>query len=261
MVKRDKRNIGKRVKHINPKSLFFGRVGTVKGFRGDIRKGVPVVSVFFDSVGFIEPIPGSNLEIVEETMPNSKQFTFSERMQLNDQMTALPEGPYVRFVTEAPSRPPEVERFVRRHKDEFIAKHGKKKGTSLAFAIGHTQFKKGNLEQNEIVLPNNLAECETQLLNRFDDQTLSNLAFQEWSQELLDYIEEAAPTTGILSITKGDWVQLQNGELIKVQNVVNGIVQAKRAGGELKKIRITRLSRIGKHQGKPAFGFLSPRQD
>ena len=194
-------------------------------------------------------------------MTDKKQFSFSERVQLNDQMTSLEEGPYVRFVAEGPGTPPEVERFVLKHKDEFVAKHGKEKGTSLAFAIGHTQFKKGNLEQNEIVLPENLQEYEAALLNRFDDETLSNLAFHEWSQELLDFIDEAVATAGTVNINKGDWVQLVTGELAKVQKIVSGIVQAKRNSGETKKIRVTRLSRIGKHKGKPTFGFLSPRQD
>ena len=61
MIRRDKRNIGKRVRHINPKSAWFGREGKVTGFRGDIRKGVPVVNVFFDGC-WIEPIPGTNIE-------------------------------------------------------------------------------------------------------------------------------------------------------------------------------------------------------
>lgn len=194
-------------------------------------------------------------------MSENKPFSFSERVQLNDEMSRLEEGPYVRFVTEGPGTPPEVERFVLKHKAEFISKHGKEKGTSLAFAIGHTQFKKGNLEQNEIVLPENLQEHEAALLNRFDDETLSNLAFHEWSQELLDYIDEAVATAGTANISRGDWIQLGTGELAKVQKIVGGIVQAKRKSGETKKIRVTRLSRIGKHQGKPTFGFLSPRQD
>jgi len=195
-------------------------------------------------------------------MSENKPFSFSERVQLNDQMTRLEEGPYVRFVTEGPGTPPEVERFVRKHKDEFISKHGKEKGTSLAFAIGHTQFKKGNLEQNEIVLPENLQEYEAALLNRFDDETLSNLAFHEWSQELLDYIEErAAVAPGRTNITKGDFVQLANGEITKVQKIVSGVVHIKKKNGQIEKITVPRLSRIGKHQGKPAFGFLSPRQD
>ncbi len=189
-------------------------------------------------------------------MTENQPFSFSERVQLNDQMSRMEEGPYVRLMTEGPGTPPEVERFVLRHKAEFIAKHGKEKGTSLAFAIGHTQFKKGNLEQNEIVLPENLQKYEAALLNRFDDETLSNLAFHEWSQELLDFIDEAVAAVGATNINKGDWIQLGSGELAKVQKIVGGIVQAKRKSGEIKKIRVTRLSRIGKHQGKPTFGFL-----
>lgn len=186
-----------------------------------------------------------------------KQFSFAERIRLNDEMNSLQEGPYVRL--EAVPAP--VERFVKKHKDEFISKHGKEKGMSLAFAIGHTQFKKGNLEQNEIMLPDNLREYEQQLLNRFGDKTLSNLAYEQWSQELVDHIEEATATAGKLNIRKGDWVQLFSGELAKVQDVARGLVMAKRKSGEIKKIRVTRLARIGKHQGKAAFGFLSPKQD
>lgn len=189
-----------------------------------------------------------------------KKFSFSERVKLNDEITALSEGPYIRWLTEAPVPPP-VERFVKRHKDEFVAKHGKKRGTSLAFAIGHTQFKKGNLEQNEIVLPTNLQEYETELLNRFDDVTLSDLAFHEWTQELVDHIEEAVAVAGRMTIRKGDWVRLHSGEIAKVQKSDAAMVHVKRKDGTIKKIRVPRLSRIGKHQGKPAFGFLRPRQD
>lgn len=184
-----------------------------------------------------------------------QQFTFTERVRLNDEMSAMEVEPLVRLE----GVPAPVERFVKKHKDEFISKHGEKKGMSLAFAIGHTQFKKGNLEQNEIVLPDNLREFEQEMLNRFDDPTLSDLAYEQWSQELVDRIEEAVATA--INIKKGDWIQLFTGELAKVQDIARGLVMAKRKTGEIKKIRLTRLSRIGKHKGKPAFGFLSLKQD
>lgn len=197
----------------------------------------------------------------------NKKFTFSERVRLNDEMAALPEGPYVRWLNEAPGTPPEVERFVKRHKDEFIAKHGKKKGTSLAFAIGHTQFKRGNLEQNEIVLPDNLEEQEADLLNRLDDATLCDDSVDYLTNAILlalatvDGVDEAVATAGQTNINKGDWVQFQNDDVAKVQNVVGDKVTVKTKSGKTQDISRMRLSRIGKFQGKPAFGFLSPKQD
>ena len=183
-----------------------------------------------------------------------QQFTFTERVRLNDEMSSLKEEPLVVLEVPAP-----VERFVKKHKDEFVSKHGEKKGMSLAFAIGHTQHQKGNLEQNEIVLPDNLRECEQELLNRFDDETLSNLAYEQWTKELLGHVEEAVAAAGQLNIRKGDWVQLSSGEIAKVQDLARGLVMVKRKSGEIKKIRVPRLLRIGKHQGKPAFG-LAPKQ-
>ncbi len=109
---------------------------------------------------------------------------------------------------------------------------------------------------DEIVLPDNLRENEQELLNRFDDPTLSDLAYEQWSEELVE-----AVAVGALNIKKGDWIQLFTGEMAKVQDIARGLVMAKRKTGAIKKIRVTRLSRIGKHQGKPAFGFLSPKQD
>ena len=185
-----------------------------------------------------------------------QQFTFAERVRLNDEMSSLKEEPLVCLE----GVPAAVERFVKKHKDEFVSKHGEKKGMSLAFAIGHTQHQKGNLEQNEIMLPDNLRECEQEMLNRFDDKTLSNLAYEQWSEELLGHVEEAV-ATGALNVRKGDWVRLFTGELAKVQDLARGLVMVKRKSGEIKKIRLTRLARIGKHKGKPAFGFLSPKQD
>ncbi len=155
-------------------------------------------------------------------MSENTNFSFTERVHLNDQMAALPEGPYIRFVAEGP----------------------------------------GTLPEYEVTLPNNLAEHEAALLDRFDDETLSDLAFHEWSQELLDYIEErAAVAPGQTNIAKGDFVQLVSGEITKVQKIVSGVVQIKKKNGQIEKITVTRLARIGKHKGKPAFGFLSPRQD
>ncbi len=103
-----------------------------------------------------------------------------------------------------------------------------------------------------------LQEQEMQLLNRFSDPTFSNIAYQTISEQL---IERAFVASGQLNIAKGDFVQLRSGEITKVQSNLNGIVQVKRKNGQIKKIRVQRLSRIGKHQRKPAFGFLSPKDD
>ena len=62
MIKRNKQNIGKTVRIIGHK-YFDGRLGTVKGFRGDFAKGDPVVCVYVDSVRSVWPFPGSSLEV------------------------------------------------------------------------------------------------------------------------------------------------------------------------------------------------------
>lgn len=62
MIRRDKRNIGKRVRATHPKSLYFGRIGVVRGFRGDESRGNPYVEVSFN--GFVDTVSGRWLEKV-----------------------------------------------------------------------------------------------------------------------------------------------------------------------------------------------------
>lgn len=70
MIRRDRRHIGKSVRVIDEKSRFFGRIGVVKGFRGDWGKGadgkiVPFVFVMFANDGYGSwPFPGHKLERV-----------------------------------------------------------------------------------------------------------------------------------------------------------------------------------------------------
>ena len=153
----------------------------------------------------------------------NKLFSFSERVRLNDEAASMPEVPYVDWRRTADVVEPQL---------------------------------------GDIVADERLREQETELLNRFSDTTLSDIAYETISEQLLSGIEErvAAPA-GQANIAKGDFVQLRAGEIAKVQSNLKGIVQVKRKNGQIKKIRVTRLSRIGMHQGKPAFGFLSPKQD
>ena len=63
MIKRRKQNLGKRV--FITRGHYRGRYGVVKGFRGDRlygKKLIPYVNVYIESVGYIDTIPGSNLE-------------------------------------------------------------------------------------------------------------------------------------------------------------------------------------------------------
>lgn len=64
VIKRDKRNIGKSVVVTNPAMALYRTIGTIKGFRGDYRPGVVVVQVWFDRLGFIEPVGSCNLSYV-----------------------------------------------------------------------------------------------------------------------------------------------------------------------------------------------------
>lgn len=49
-IKRHKRNIGKRVECINQHSAYYGRVGTLMGFRGDQSPGNPYCQVLFHQI-------------------------------------------------------------------------------------------------------------------------------------------------------------------------------------------------------------------
>ena len=65
MIKRDKRNLGKKVR-IHGHKDFDGRIGIVKGFRGDFAKGDPNVSVYVLSIHSIWPFNGSSLEVIKD---------------------------------------------------------------------------------------------------------------------------------------------------------------------------------------------------
>ena len=156
-------------------------------------------------------------------MSEIKKFTFSERVRLNDDMASLVEVPYICWRTTADVAEPQMP---------------------------------------NLTVEGRLQEEETNLLNRFSDSTLSDLAYETVSEELLQTLQERPMMRpGMTNIAKGEFVQLRSGDIVRVRAIVNGIVQAKRKDGSARKIRVTRLVRIGKHQGKPAFGFLSPRQD
>ena len=156
-------------------------------------------------------------------MSEIKKFTFAERVRLNDDMAALVEVPYILWRNTADVAEPQLPNLT---------------------VEGHLQ------------------EQETNLLNRFSDSTLSDLAYETVSEELLQILQERPMIRpGATNIAKGDFVQLRDGEIGKVKNIVNDILQVKKKNGQIKKIRVTRVVRIGKHQGKPAFGFLTPRQD
>lgn len=156
-------------------------------------------------------------------MSEIKKFTFSETVRLNDEMASLVETPYICW---------------RRAED-----------------VAEPQMP-------NLTVEGRLQEQETNLLNRFSDSTLSDLAYETVSEELLHALQERPMIRpGTTNIAKGDFVQLRSGEIAKVRDVASGIVRVKRKDGSTKKIRVTRLSRIGKHQSKPAFGFLSPKDD
>ncbi len=152
-------------------------------------------------------------------MSEIKKFSFTERVRLNDDMASLAETPYICWRKTADVAEPWLP---------------------------------------DLNVEGRLQEQEMQLLNRFSDPTLSDIAYQTISEQL---IERAMVSSGQLNIAKGDFVQLRGGEIAKVRSNLNGIVQVKRKNGQIKKIRVQRLSRIGKHQGKPAFGFLSLTQN
>ena len=67
MIRRDARLIGRKVTVTNPSSKWYGRNGYIKGFRGSqaIDKDVPYVQVYLISLGWIEPICATSLELIE----------------------------------------------------------------------------------------------------------------------------------------------------------------------------------------------------
>lgn len=154
-----------------------------------------------------------------------KKFSFSERVQLNAEMDALMEGPYVRWRDTEESVEPQLP----------------------------------NVDVDAGLQPE-----ETNLLNRFNDGTLSDVAYETISAALMSGIEvdEAVATAPrVANIRKGDWVQFRDGEITKVQDVSRGSVRVKKEDGTRGTIDVRRLSRIGKFKGKAAFGFLSLSRD
>ena len=117
------------------------------------------------------------------------------------------------------------------------------------------------LDTPDIFLPQRLIEAEAELLNRFDDETLSDEAYEQTAGELVELIDEAVATAGQININKGDWVRLRDDEIVKVQNVSGGVVTTKTKAGRVERIKQATLARIGKFQGKPAFGFLTPKMN
>lgn len=120
----------------------------------------------------------------------------------------------------------------------------------------------GEVEALGVDLPTRLAEAETELLNRFDDDTLSDEAYEQFASEMVEMLKEAvAVRAGQLNIQKGDWVRLSDGEIAKVQDASGGVIKVKRRNGKIEQVRRITLGRIGKYQGKPAFGHLTPKRD
>jgi hypothetical protein len=60
-IKRSKRFIGRKVIAVHPKSGYFGRTGTIIGFRGGQSKDNPYVTVSFN--GFVETISAKWLKL------------------------------------------------------------------------------------------------------------------------------------------------------------------------------------------------------
>jgi len=67
MIKRDKRNIGKRVKYIGKSKIWYGRELIVKSFRGDHSPGSPFVSCWDIKGGGIYPFPGHTLIAINKS--------------------------------------------------------------------------------------------------------------------------------------------------------------------------------------------------
>lgn len=118
------------------------------------------------------------------------------------------------------------------------------------------------LDTPDVFLPQRLIEAEAELLNRFDDDTLSDEAYEQTAGELVELLDEAvAATRGQININKGDWVRLRNDTLAKVVDMTaNGAtLKVKNKSGRIRYVKRITLARIGKYQGKPAFGFITPK--
>ena len=154
-----------------------------------------------------------------------KKLSFTERVQLNDAMDALVEGPYLRWRDTEESVKPQLP----------------------------------NVDVDE-----RLQQEEMNLLNRFNDGTLSNAAYETLTRALMSGIEvdeAVAVASRAPGVRKGNWVQFPDGQIAKVQDVSRGSVRVNHEDGTRGTIDVRRLSRIGKFKGKAAFGFLSPSRD
>jgi len=65
VVKRDKRNIGKQVIIHHPNPIWNGRTGTILGFRGDFKQGIPFITVNVSGSGY--PFRGDWLDKIPPT--------------------------------------------------------------------------------------------------------------------------------------------------------------------------------------------------
>lgn len=66
-IKRDKRNIGKRVQVIHPESIYYGRTGTICGYRGDQTKGNVYCKVRIDGnhkQAIVDTMSAKNIRII-----------------------------------------------------------------------------------------------------------------------------------------------------------------------------------------------------
>jgi tRNA splicing endonuclease len=153
-----------------------------------------------------------------------QKMKFSERLELNRAFEQLEEGPYIPWAEAS-----------------------------------HDISEPPNLD-----LPQRLIEAEMELLNRFSDETLSDEAYEQTAGELVDLIDEAvAMRPGTLNVQKGDWVRLKNDTLAKVVDMTSGqsVLKVKNKSGRITFVKKTLLGRIGKYQGKPAFGYLTLKGD
>lgn len=64
MIHRNSRNIGKTVRYTCSNPIWDGKIGIIKGFRGNAKNGVPYVSVYMHGHG-IMPFRGDFLTEVK----------------------------------------------------------------------------------------------------------------------------------------------------------------------------------------------------
>lgn len=75
-ITRSKKFIGRMAMAINPKSIHFGRIGTIRGFRGDQEKGNPYVTIGFlglrGNLGVVDTISARGLALMPEGTPPTR---------------------------------------------------------------------------------------------------------------------------------------------------------------------------------------------